>query len=337
MNSADEQKENVSDRVSVVTPCYNAEDFIGDTVASVRDQEYPAVEHIVVDDGSTDGSWDVVQSFGDAVRAVRQENRGQSHARNRGAQLATGEYLMFLDADDVLAPCTLSALVETLANREHAIAAAPWKRLAYDNGQWVERPSDKPPRPPSGDSIEGWLTHWFVPPCGLLWTRAAYKQTDGWDESLCYNEDGDLMLRALIGGIPLVFADDGMAYYRNHDGTERTSVGKTETYDSLGSAAQVMIRAAQRLREQDQLDGYAIHIGRRLHDIARRAFELNRSLTSEEKERVEKWARLARELAGTTAVQGSWAHRWGCYLVGLRRKQYLADTLRHLISQRMIS
>jgi GT2 family glycosyltransferase len=235
---------------------------------------------------------------------------------------------MFLDADDILAPNTLSQLVSTVGDAHDAIAAAPWKRLAYNGTDWVERPSEKEFRPPNGDPLKGWLTHWFVPPCALLWARPAYESAGGWDESLCYNEDGDLMQRALIDGMSLLFADDGMAYYRNHDGTDRTSVGKTETYESLCSAARVMIKAKNKLEAQEELDSYAPFIGRRLHDIARRAFALDRRFTPKELRRIDGWARLARQLAGLSAIDGSFFHKLTCSIVGLRRKEALARMLR---------
>jgi hypothetical protein len=138
------------------------------------------------------------------------------------------------------------------------------------------------------------------------------------------------MQRALIDGMSLLFADDGMAYYRNHDGTDRTSVGKTETYESLCSAARVMIKAKNNLEAQGRLDAYATPIGQRLHDIARRAFSLDRTLTADEGARIEQWANLARSLAGSRAIQGSWAHRWVSRFLGLRRKQSLSNTLRRV-------
>ncbi|HLL84058.1 MAG TPA: glycosyltransferase family 2 protein, partial [Longimicrobium sp.] len=176
--------------VSVVTPCYNAAPFVAETIESVLAQTHPAVEQIVVDDASTDGSWEVVERYAAAhphrVRAVRLEaNRGGSHARNRGAELARGEMVMFLDADDTIAPDTLGALAEGAGGHAGSIAYCPWERSKLaPGGDWVATPPDVPlPSPDPDEALRGWLagSSW-VPPCAVLWTRAAYERTGGWDE-----------------------------------------------------------------------------------------------------------------------------------------------------------
>ncbi|MBA2380383.1 MAG: glycosyltransferase family 2 protein, partial [Blastocatellia bacterium] len=89
------------DRVSVVIPCYNAAPFIRDTIDSVLCQTRPVDEVIVIDDGSVDGSADIAESFGGPVRVIRQSNRGEGGARNRGIREGKGEVIAFLDADDL--------------------------------------------------------------------------------------------------------------------------------------------------------------------------------------------------------------------------------------------
>jgi glycosyltransferase involved in cell wall biosynthesis len=83
--------------VSIITPCYNAAPFVAETIESVVAQTYPRIEHIVIDDGSADGSWEVIERYASRVTALRLErNRGGSYARNRGAELARGEFLMLM-------------------------------------------------------------------------------------------------------------------------------------------------------------------------------------------------------------------------------------------------
>ena len=107
----------IVDRVSVVIPVYNARDLIGDTIQSVLAQTLSNYEIIVVDDGSQDGSGDVVRAFGGQIRYIRQENTGVAGARNRGIEASTGEYIALLDHDDLWHPTKLEKQVAVLAQR----------------------------------------------------------------------------------------------------------------------------------------------------------------------------------------------------------------------------
>ncbi len=97
--------------VSVVIPCFNGERHLSAALASALAQTRPAAEILVIDDGSTDGSAAVAAAFGPSVRVVRQQNQGESVARNRGFDLARGDWIAFLDADDVWHPDKLAAAV----------------------------------------------------------------------------------------------------------------------------------------------------------------------------------------------------------------------------------
>ncbi len=97
--------------VSVIIPCFNGEKFVADAIESALNQTYRHKEVIVVDDGSTDGSVQVIQRYGDRIRWVTGPNRGGSAARNAGLQMAAGELVQFLDADDLLHPNKLEKQV----------------------------------------------------------------------------------------------------------------------------------------------------------------------------------------------------------------------------------
>lgn len=103
--------------VSVVIPLYNARDVIAQTIGTVLAQTWKDYEIVVVDDGSRDGSGDLVRAFGDRVRYIRQENTGVAGARNRGIKESTGEYIAFLDHDDLWHPTKLEKQVVVLAQR----------------------------------------------------------------------------------------------------------------------------------------------------------------------------------------------------------------------------
>jgi len=101
--------------ISVVIPSYNCAPFLRETVESVLSQTYPPIEILIVDDGSTDGSSDIACEFGDPVRVITQPNSGVSVARNRGIDEAQGEWIAFVDADDLWEPTKLERQMETLA------------------------------------------------------------------------------------------------------------------------------------------------------------------------------------------------------------------------------
>ena len=117
--------------ISVITPCFNSHEFIAATVESVARQVGPTFEQIVIDDGSTDGSSEIVSGLQDRFPSLQLHvlgmNGGASAARNRGASMASGRYLMFLDADDVLTPGTLASLLAVVDSTDADIAFCEWK------------------------------------------------------------------------------------------------------------------------------------------------------------------------------------------------------------------
>jgi hypothetical protein len=104
-------------RISVIIPAYNVELFIKETVESVLDQTCPVSELIVVDDGSTDRTADIAESFGGPVHVLRQDNAGASVARNRALEHASGDFIAFLDADDLWEPYKVERQIAYLAAR----------------------------------------------------------------------------------------------------------------------------------------------------------------------------------------------------------------------------
>src|SRR6516165_7267775 len=114
--------------ISVIIPCYNAEQTLAATITSALDQEVEK-EVIVVNDGSTDGSVEIIGEFGDRIRYLSTPNRGVSSAREIGTKLASGEYIQYLDSDDLLASATLGARLEAIATGEADIAHTDWQKL----------------------------------------------------------------------------------------------------------------------------------------------------------------------------------------------------------------
>jgi glycosyltransferase involved in cell wall biosynthesis len=103
--------------ISIVIPTYNHERYIRDSIDSALNQTHKDVEVIVVDDGGTDGTGEIVKSYGDKVTYIHQQNRGVTHAMNTGAKRTKGEFILFLSSDDILMPDIIEKQLEVLRNR----------------------------------------------------------------------------------------------------------------------------------------------------------------------------------------------------------------------------
>src|ERR1700751_1519727 len=116
--------------VSVLIPCFNAERYIGETVDCVLRQTWSNLEILIVDDGSTDGTINEIKKFNPPkLTILRQENRGQPAALNTCLARARGNFLQFLDADDLVSPRKIELQVARLIDHPHSVASAEWGRF----------------------------------------------------------------------------------------------------------------------------------------------------------------------------------------------------------------
>jgi GT2 family glycosyltransferase len=201
--------------VSVVIPCFNAARWICATLASVQAQGYQDLEIIVVDDGSTDGSAELIAHAFPSVHLVRSENGGASRARNIGTRLARGEFIQYLDADDLLAPGKLGAHVQALESSSADIAYGDWRELrAGPDGTFV--PGKLVARRIDGDPQIALLTDFWCPPAVYLFRRAIVDRVGGWDEAQPVIEDVRFVVECALWAAKLVYCPGLAAFYRVH-------------------------------------------------------------------------------------------------------------------------
>ena len=208
--------------VSVLIPCFNAERFIGGALESALAQTYCPIEVIVVDDGSTDGSAEVIKSFrAHGVTAIFQDNAGQSAAANRALAAAQGDYVKFLDADDLLHPEMIERQVIALTEQDQAIAFGEWARFSSDPSEAVF-----PPLPmyrtasPADWLASEWIGGAPMTQCAMfLIPRAVLNATGGWDERLSVNNDFEFFSRVLCAVQELIFVPGARLYYRTVAGS----------------------------------------------------------------------------------------------------------------------
>ncbi|MEQ5787963.1 glycosyltransferase [Erythrobacter sp. NFXS35] len=253
-------------KVSVVIPCLDAEAHLGAAIRSLLNQTHPPHEIVVADNGSTDSSRDIARGFGGSVRMIDVPIRGASRARLAGAAAVQGEALMFFDADDLIAPETIAAMVEALTSGAGNIAAAPWCRLEQSGPAWVWTPPSCAPRRPGQDDLAAWLTGWYHPPCSVLWSREAYDRSGGWDPDIGVNDDGDIMMRGLVRGNVLARTEQGAGFYRR-TGAHSLSAGGMSR-EGLGSRLAVLERIARLLQIEGRIEAYRQPLGEAFNMLA---------------------------------------------------------------------
>jgi glycosyltransferase involved in cell wall biosynthesis len=198
--------------VSVVIPCYNSARYLAETVESVVAQTYGRIEIIVVDDGSSDATSEIAQSY--PVRYVYQTNRGISAARNTGIVHSQGKYVLFLDHDDRLLPNAVEAGVKVLEeNPECAIAVGEHRYIGPDGTALGYSHKHAAGR----DHYRQLLEHNFIEtPCSALHRRSGLELAGGFDESVQGAEDYELYLRTARRS-PLITHGAPVAEYRLHE------------------------------------------------------------------------------------------------------------------------
>jgi glycosyltransferase involved in cell wall biosynthesis len=198
--------------VSVVIPSYNYGRYLPDAIDSVIAQTFTDFEIIVVDDGSTDETPDVVRHYGERVIYRRQENVGLAATRNNGCAIARGEYFALLDADDAWFPDKLAKQVEIL-NR-NPDAGLVYGRMALMDGEGRPLPGVKPSQPP-GETFAEIVERGTPPPSTFLIRRRCFEEIKRFDPSLTGMEDLDLALR-LAKRYRVVHMPDLLGRYRDH-------------------------------------------------------------------------------------------------------------------------
>ncbi|HTU12072.1 MAG TPA: glycosyltransferase family A protein [Allosphingosinicella sp.] len=187
-------------RLSVVVPCFNAERFVGDALASILSQSRPPDQIVIVDDGSTDGSVARIAGFGDRVRLVRQANRGAAAARNAGLAATDGALVAFLDADDLWPPGSLARRLAALDQADADIVFGAVRAL-------LESPSGAARL---GPPMQGRLAG------SMVVRRRVFDRVGAFDETLASAEVVDFGARAQAAGFAHLSIGDVVLHRRVH-------------------------------------------------------------------------------------------------------------------------
>lgn len=208
----------MKNKVSILIPLYNAEEWIAETITSILNQSYENIEVIIVDDSSTDKSLEIAQSFcSEKVKVITQPNKGACAGRNKAFELSTGDYINFFDADDLLSVDKIKNQMEMVAIfGDDYVYSSKW--VAFEK-ELINLNYTKTPIDYSFENIIDWFNlSWqknLSAQTGIWLTpRALIEQSGGWDENLKVNQDGDFFFRVLIKSKGIKFVDNSFVYYR---------------------------------------------------------------------------------------------------------------------------
>ncbi|WP_088888791.1 glycosyltransferase family 2 protein [Leptolyngbya ohadii] len=210
--------------VSVIIPAYNGDRYLTEAIDSALQQTNADLtkisleidtEIIVVDDGSTDHTQETLQSYGTQIRSVYQENRGVAAARNRGLELAQGEFIAFLDQDDVWLPNKLALQVACFqSNPETGIVHSGWQLVDAERNflsqiePWHEAPVL---------DLAGWLTRMPILLSAMLFRRTWLERVGLFDSRFTQACDVDLVQRLALLGCQTAWVKQILVMYRQHD------------------------------------------------------------------------------------------------------------------------
>lgn len=204
--------------VSILIPCYNASQWLHSTLESASNQSWPNKEIILVDDGSSDDSLDIAKAFEPrGVKVITQRNQGAATARNVALSTCTGDWIQFLDADDLLAPDKIARQVQLAENigSDYALCAS-WSRFTTCIAD-----ADFAPQPLCADQAPvDWVITKFernamMHPAAWLIPHPLADKAGPWNETLSLDDDGEYFTRVVLASKGVRFCRDAISYYRS--------------------------------------------------------------------------------------------------------------------------
>jgi glycosyltransferase involved in cell wall biosynthesis len=313
--------------VSILIPAYSSERWIAQTLQSALAQTWPRTEIIVVDDGSADRTLAIARQFASGrVKVISQDNQGASGARNTAFSLAQGDYIQWLDADDLLAPDKVHKQVEALDRGEskRTLLSGAWAYFSYR------------PRAAKFSPTSLWCdlspTEWLVRKLG----QNLHMQTDNWlvsrelstlagpwDTRLKRDNDGEYFCRVILASDGIRFVPEARSYYRKVGYQSVSYIGLSDAkLESLLLSLQLHVQYLRSLEDSERTRAACLHYLRVwLHHFYPYRLDL-----------VQQLERLASQLGGTLGPPRlSWKYAWIAKLFGwkvARRAQLLLPMMR---------
>lgn len=246
--------------VSIIIPVFNSQEYLAETIESALAQTWPNKEIIIVDDGSTDNSLSVAGEFKDrCLKIFKQENKGASAARNKGLAEAKGEYIQFLDADDLLNSVKIEDQLQLLKGKPFAMSNCAtihyfdnsdpnikqpvhewYSEGSTDSGQFLTRLY--------GGSLIGPAYGGMIAIHAWLCPKAVIEKAGKWNEELSADDDGEFFCRAILAANEIIYSEKSLCYYRKY--IQKKSLSATNNYNANKSLLKSNDLKAEHLLEK---------------------------------------------------------------------------------------
>jgi glycosyltransferase involved in cell wall biosynthesis len=320
MNTATGRSDTALPLVSILVPCYNSEAWVAECIESALRQSYPNKEVIVVDDGSTDASAEVIRRFGDRITFRIVANAGANAARNYLTSLARGEWLQYLDADDYLLPGKIASQIDLLGTQARGADVIYSPVIMHD----TSRPGGNYTiRIEADDETLNFIRWSSFSTHSTLFRRQAVLAVGGWKEDQPCCQEHELILRLLLAGSRFILSPEPGAVYRKHGPntiTTRDPMRVVRIRMSLTNRFEQHLRSAGMLNAKHRA---ALFVARM--EAARSAFYMGHRETAEEYsskalENGQYWSEYSNALP--------WYYRLAVQLLGFKVTELIALRIR---------
>lgn len=222
-------------KLSIITPSYNQGQYIRQTIDSVLGQNYPNLEYIVMDGGSTDDTLEILRSYGDRLKWISTRDEGQSDAINKGFQMATGEIMAFINSDDYYTQGVFEAVARAFMDRSCLWLTGDY-RIEAQSSQWIHNAIIVYKRFLRKMSSKNMIFVMnFIAQPSTFWRRELWERIGPLDKTIHYVMDYDFWLRA-YGVAPPLILDQTLSSFRIH----KSSKGGSEYIRQFDEEVQVL-------------------------------------------------------------------------------------------------
>lgn len=280
--------------VSILIPAYNAEEWIGNTLRSATGQTWQRKEIIVVNDGSRDNTLAVAGQFeSDSVKVVTQPNAGAAAARNKAFSLSQGDFIQWLDADDIIGPEKVSAQMEQFERTgdKRKLLSGSWASFMYRHHRAQFRPSALwADLSPVDWLVTKMAQNLYMQTASWLVSRELSEAAGPWDTRLLGDDDGEYFCRILLASNGVKFVPESKVFYRASGASSLSYIGGSDRKrDAQWVSMQLHIQYLRSLEESERvrqacvkyLQNWMVYFYPERMDLYRQAADLARQLGGE--------------------------------------------------------